>query len=312
MAGTERQGVAITNEAVFATGPITEVSDDGAVAHSSDYPPGGVKRANLTAEEERVLLEHLPIVRFLARRIHERLPQHVDIDDLFSAGVVGLMDAFAKFDPAKKVQFRSYAQFRIRGAILDSLRTLDWSPRELRRKGRAVEEAIRTLTSCLGRAPTENEVAAELGSTLDAYQQLLGDLKGLEIGTLHLERNEDSGEEELAYIPGRPEEDPLFRCLRGEMEERLTGAIQDLPERERLVMTLYYYEEMTMREIGMALGVVESRVSQIHASAVLHLRSALADLSARSTTERQLSRGQGARTVERSIPSVLLSMRASL
>jgi RNA polymerase sigma factor for flagellar operon FliA len=253
----------------------------------------------MSPEEERVLIEHLPIVRFLARRIHERLPQHVEIDDLFSAGVVGLMDAFAKFDSTKKVQFRSYAQFRIRGAILDSLRTLDWSPRELRRKGRAVEEAIRALTSRLGRAPAETEVAAEMGIGLEVYQQLLGELKGLEIGTLHLERNEDSGEEELAYIPGRPDEDPLFRCLRGEMEGRLTGAIQDLPERERLVMTLYYYEEMTMREIGMALGVVESRVSQIHASAVLHLRTALSDLSSRGSPGRSRARG-GGKSSERS------------
>src|SRR6202789_4637462 len=105
------------------------------------YPPSPGGGAVLTTDQERVLLEHLPVVRFLARRIHERLPQHVEIEDLISAGVVGLMDAFAKFDPDKKVQFRSYAQFRIRGAILDSLRTLDWSPRELRRKGRAVEEA---------------------------------------------------------------------------------------------------------------------------------------------------------------------------
>jgi len=235
----------------------------------------------LTAEQERVLLEHLPIVRFLARRIHERLPQHVDIEDLVSAGVVGLMDAFAKFDPDKKVQFRSYAQFRIRGAILDSLRTLDWSPRELRRKGRAVEEAIRVLTSRMGHAPGENEVADEMGIELDEYQQLLGELKGLEIGTLHVEHNEDGGEDELAYVPGRPEDDPLFKCLRGELQARLTEAIADLPDRERLVMTLYYYEEMTMREIGLALGVVESRVSQVHASAVLHLRSALRDLTAR-------------------------------
>jgi RNA polymerase sigma factor for flagellar operon FliA len=234
----------------------------------------------LNNEQEHVLLEHLPMVRFLARRIHERLPQHVEIEDLVSAGVVGLMDAFSKFDPAKKVQFRSYAQFRIRGAILDSLRTLDWGPRELRRKGRAVEEGIRTLTARLGRPPGEAEVAAELGLDLDAYQQLLGDLKGLEIGTLHVERNEDSGEEELAYVPGRPEEDPLFCCLRGELEQRLTDAIAHLPERERLVMTLYYYEEMTMREIGLALGVVESRVSQVHASAVVHLRAALKDLAA--------------------------------
>ena len=106
------------------------------------YPPEPIGAQILSGEQERLLLEHLPIVRFLARRIHERLPQHVDVEDLVSAGVVGLMDAFTKFDPGKKVQFRSYAQFRIRGAILDSLRTLDWSPRELRRKGRAVEEAI--------------------------------------------------------------------------------------------------------------------------------------------------------------------------
>jgi RNA polymerase sigma factor for flagellar operon FliA len=245
----------------------------------SGYPPAGAAVSALTADQERVLLEHLPIVRFLARRIHERLPQHVDIEDLVSAGVVGLMDAFAKFDPEKKVQFRSYAQFRIRGAILDSLRTLDWSPRELRRKGRAVEEAIRVLTSRLGRAPGEVEVASEMGIDLEGYQQLLGDLKGLEIGTLHVERNENSGEEELAYIPGRPDDDPLFRCLKGELEERLTDAIAHLPDRERLVMTLYYYEEMTMREIGLALGVVESRVSQVHASAVVHLRAALRDLA---------------------------------
>jgi RNA polymerase sigma factor for flagellar operon FliA len=254
------------------------------------YPPGGAELPVLTGEQERVLLEHLPIVRFLARRIHERLPQHVDIEDLVSAGVVGLMDAFSKFDPAKKVQFRSYAQFRIRGAILDSLRTLDWSPRELRRKGRAVEEAIRVLTARLGHAPDEAEVAAEMALNLEEYQQLLGDLKGLEIGTLHMERNEDSGEEELAYIPSRPEEDPLFRCLRGELEERLAEAIQNLPDRERLVMSLYYYEEMTMHEIGLALGVVESRVSQVHASAVVHLRSALRDLAARGAFERPHSR----------------------
>jgi len=252
----------------------------------SEYPPLPMQsNPSLTGEEERVLLEHLPVVRFLARRIHERLPQHVDIEDLVSAGIVGLMDAFSKFDPEKKVQFRSYAQFRIRGAILDSLRTLDWSPRELRRKGRAVEETIRTLTQRMGRAPVEPEVAAEMGVSLEEYQTLLGDLKGLEIGTLHVERSEDSGEEELAYIPGRPDEDPLFRCLRGEMVDRLADAITRLPDRERLVMTLYYYEEMTMREIGLALSVVESRVSQIHASAVVHLRSSLRDLASQPAAE---------------------------
>ena len=179
---------------------------------SGGYPPE-VRAGVLNGERERLLLEHQPMVRFLARRIHDRLPQHVDLEDLVSAGVVGLMDAFAKFDPHKKVQFRSYAQFRIRGAILDSLRTLDWSPRELRRKGRAVEEAIRAATHKLGRVPSEQEIAREMELSLSEYQQLLGELKGLEIGSLQMERTEDSGDQELAYIPGSPEDDPLFRCL---------------------------------------------------------------------------------------------------
>lgn len=244
---------------VFA--PFTEAVGDGAAT-----------------ERDVLLMEHLPTVRYIARRIHERLPQHVDLDDLVSAGVVGLIDAFSKFDHTKKVQFKSYAQFRIRGAILDSLRTLDWSPRELRRKGRAVEEAIRAVTQRIGRSPSEQEIAAEMKLSLNEYQQLLGDLKGLEIGSLHIERSEDSGDEELAYIPGSPEEDPLFRCLKGEMKRRLADAIDELPERERMVLTLYYYEELTMKEIGLTLGVVESRVSQIHSSAVLRLRAALGGL----------------------------------
>jgi FliA/WhiG family RNA polymerase sigma factor len=185
-----------------------------------------------------------------------------------------------------EVATKGNAQFRIRGAILDSLRTLDWSPRELRRKGRAVEEAIRAVTQRIGRAPSEQEIAAEMSLSLTEYQQLLGDLKGLEIGSLHMERSEDSGDEELAYIPGSPEEDPLFRCLKGEMKQRLADAIDQLPEKERMVLTLYYYEELTMKEIGLTLGVVESRISQIHSSAVLRLRSALAGL--RSTNPAQV------------------------
>jgi RNA polymerase sigma factor for flagellar operon FliA len=242
-------------------------------ASGSSAVEGGV-----VSDRDRMLLEHLPTVRYLARRIHERLPQHVELDDLVSAGVVGLIDAFSKFDHTKKVKFKSYAQFRIRGAILDSLRTLDWSPRELRRKGRAVEEAIRSATQKLGRVPSEQEIAGEMKLGLAEYQQLLGELKGLEIGSLHMERTEDSGDEELAYIPGSPEDDPLFRCLKGEMKQRLTDAIEELPEKERMVLTLYYYEELTMKEIGLTLGVVESRVSQIHSSAVVRLRAALAGL----------------------------------
>jgi len=213
----------------------------------------------------------------------------VELDDLISAGVVGLIDAFSKFDHSKQVQFKSYAQFRIRGAILDSLRSLDWSPRELRRKGRAVEEAIRTVTQVLGRAPGDEEIAREMKLNLSDYQTLLGDLKGLEVGSLHAERSEDSGDEEIAYVPGSPEEDPLFICMKGEMKQLLADAIDELPEKERLVLTLYYFEELTMKEIGVTLGVVESRVSQIHSSAVLRLRSALGAPKAQAKKPRKVA-----------------------
>ncbi len=239
--------------------------------------PVMVPGASLSAaEREQLLLEHMPSVRFIARRIHERLPQQVEMDDLISAGVVGLLDAFQKYDRSKNVMFKSYAQFRIRGAILDSLRDLDWGPRELRRKGRAIESAIHTLTHTLGRAPSETEIAAQMHMPLESYQHLLGDLKGLEVGTLNVARNEDSGDDEITYLPGPESDSPLLQCLQGEMRERLAGAIEHLPERERLVLTLYYYEELTMKEIGLTLGVVESRVSQIHSSAILRVRSSLA------------------------------------
>ena len=134
------------------------------------------------------------------------------------------------------------------------------------------------MTQRLGRAPSESEIAREMDLGLAEYQQLLGKLRGLEIGSLHMERTEDSGDEELSYIAGPPDEDPLFRCLQGEMKQRLTDAIEELPEKERMVLTLYYYEELTMKEIGLTLGVVESRISQIHSSAVVRLRAALANL----------------------------------
>jgi RNA polymerase sigma factor for flagellar operon FliA len=155
----------------------------------------------------------------------------------------------------------------------------------LRRKGRAVEHAIQALIGRLRRSPTDIEIAQQLNIPLAAYQQLLGELKGLEIGSLHSERSGDSDEVELDLLPGRSEDDPLFRFLDGEMRQHLTTAINDLPERERMVLTLYYYEEVNMKDIGVILGVVESRISQIHASAVLHLRARLSTPDQHSATK---------------------------
>jgi RNA polymerase sigma factor for flagellar operon FliA len=187
--GPASGGRTVTTPDAPPVASVEQIHAEPAIPRALEYaelrPPSAGPYAagfpQITCEQERMMLDHLPTVRFLARRIHERLPQHVDFEDLVSAGVLGLLDALQKFDPGKKVQFRSYAQFRIRGAILDSLRTLDWSPRDLRRKGRVVEEAIRTLTARRGRAPTESEVAEEMAISLGEYQQLLGELKGLEI-----------------------------------------------------------------------------------------------------------------------------------
>jgi RNA polymerase sigma factor FliA len=233
-------------------------------------------------ERERLLVEQLPQVRYIARRIHERLPRHVLLEDMVHAGVVGLIDALHKFDGSKHVQFSSYAKFRIRGAILDSLREMDWSPRDLRRKARRLEEAHNTLRSSLGRNPSEVELAAELGIPLRGLQLLLGEISGLEVGSLRVESPLDGQEQDLCeYLPDDSEETPLFLCLRSEMTRLLARAIADLPERERQVLALYYYEELTMKEAGIILGLGESRVSQIHSMAVIRLRARLAELSNR-------------------------------
>jgi len=231
-------------------------------------------------ERERLLMEQLPQVRYIARRIHERLPRHVPLEDLVHAGVVGLIDALHKFDRNKHVQFGSYAKFRIRGAILDSLREMDWSPRDLRRKARRVEEAHNKLRSQLGRNPSEPELAAELGMDLRGLQLLLGEIDGLEVGSLRVESPRDGREEDLCeYLADDSTETPLLLCLRSEMKELLTRAIAELPEKERQVLALYYYEELTMKEVGVVLGVGESRVSQIHSMAVVRLRARLSELS---------------------------------
>ena len=236
-------------------------------------------------ERDRILLEQLPQVRYLARRIHERLPRHVPLEDLIHAGVIGLIDALNKFDSSKHVQFGSYAKFRIRGAILDSLREMDWGPRELRRKARRVEEANRKLSLELSRAPTEQELAAELNVSLREFQQLLTELDSLEIGSLRVESPWDGKEEDLCdYLPNAPEDTPFFRCLRSEMKQLLARVIAELPQKEQQVLSLYYFEELTMKEVGVVLGIGESRVSQIHSLAVVRLRSRMEEMMERRGT----------------------------
>lgn len=242
------------------------------------------------SDRDALILQHLPTVRLVARRIAGRLPQQVELDDLISAGMVGLIDAAAKFDSTRQVQFKTYAQFRIRGAILDSLRLLDWSPRELRRKGRLLGEAVRNLSAQLGRAPGNAEIASEMGIELLTLQHLMNELEGLEVGSLNAERTEDAGDEELDFLAAPDDEDPLSLYIEGQSKLQLGAALASLPEKERLVLTLYYFEELTLKEIGLTVGVVESRVSQIRSSALRRLRILLDPKSAHRAGEKPRAR----------------------
>jgi len=230
-------------------------------------------------ERERLLTDHLPDVHYIAQRIHDRLPGKVPLEDLVHAGIIGLIEAVDRFDPSKHTQLATYAKFRIRGAILDSLRATDWSPRSLRKQARAIEEANRCLSGELGRAPSEAEIAEKLSMDLVAFQQLLAELNGLNLGSLDALGDGDSQEEEsYTYRPNGLGEDPFFICLRGEIKSMLTEAIGILEERERQVVSLYYFEELTMKEVGAVLEIGESRVSQIHSLAILRLRTKLEQL----------------------------------
>lgn len=233
-------------------------------------------RTNPTADMDHSLIAHLPMVRQIAKGIHRRAPERMDIDDLFSAGLLGLVEAFHTFESSKSVRFESFANFRVRGAMLDYLRTLDWAPRSLRRSGRAIDEAAQSLSSRLGHAPTEDQIAAELGMSLEAYQRLTGELDRAVTGSLYSIR-EDSSDEEIVAAFTRPEDDPLARFVRKEREERVSKAIEDLPDHYREVVTLHYVEEKTSREIGLAMGRKKEAIQQILFKAVRLLRTALAD-----------------------------------
>jgi RNA polymerase sigma factor FliA len=229
-------------------------------------------------QREQMLLEHLAQVHYIARRIHDRLPPQVLLEDLVHAGILGLIDAVRKYDPSKNVLLKHYAEFRIRGAILDSLRQVDWSPRTLRRQAKRVEQAKFACRARLGRDPSEPEIAEEIGISLERLQRILGDVRGLDVTSLHSEGNDSNGEDAIDP-PAGSEEDPYQQALRSEMTGLLDKAIGELAARERDVLALYHFEELTMKQVGAILGIGESRVSQIHSAALLRLRVRLRQLT---------------------------------
>jgi RNA polymerase sigma factor for flagellar operon FliA len=225
------------------------------------------RKAKISLEaRDRIVIEHLPLVKAIAIRVHEYLPVHVDLDDLIHAGVLGLFDAVAKFDSTKNVVFHSYAKHRIKGAILDSLRQLDWASRDLRKRQKQVDAVTHDLSARLGRNPTESEVGKALGVTEDRWRHMLVELRnvGLVSSTVHSDQERDR----VMEFPATPELQPDRMCEHRQLQSTLARAIGTLPERYQKVVFLYYTNEMTMKEIGDLLGVNESRISQIHKTAL--------------------------------------------
>jgi len=235
---------------------------------------------------ERIVLEHTPLIRYIVNRIAVRLPSHIDLDDLHNTGVIGLMDAIEKYDPDKNCKFKTYAEFRIKGAILDQLRSLDWVPRSVRQKSRRLERAYGEVEQRLGRVASEEEVADSLGLQIDKFHELLNQVRGISLVNLEEIRGTNSDGDRSGTFADIVEdvnsENPFASLKLTEMKTVIADTIGALPEKERLVVSLYYYEDLNMKEIGGILGITESRVCQIHTKAVLRLRSKLKGMLDRS------------------------------
>ncbi len=226
------------------------------------------------AKRDQIVLEHLSLVKAIALRVHENLPVHVDLDDLIHAGVMGLFDAASKYDGDKNVAFSAYAKHRIKGAILDSLRQLDWASRDLRRRHKQLEAATRELSLVLQRAPTEAEIAGKLGVDIDRWRQMMIEMRNVGLVSASA-RNTDNDDLPAPDFPTNPNTHPDNMCAREEMKTVLGIAMKTLPERYKKVVVLYYTNEMTMKQIGGLLGINESRVSQIHKSALEKMQVSL-------------------------------------
>ena len=225
---------------------------------------------------DQLILDELPQVYFIAARILERLPASVQLEDLVNAGVIGLLEAYESYDNTRNAQFKTFARFRIRGAILDSLRSLDWGSRGMRRKAREISEASVRLEATLGRRPNKEEVAADMKITLDQLDTVMANLDTLQVVGQQAGIPSESGEvtDLIESAPSR-EANPFDLCLKAEEKQHLARAITLLSEREQLVLSLYYKEELTMKEVAEVIGIALSRVSQIHNAAISKLRSTL-------------------------------------
>ncbi len=227
------------------------------------------------ADRNELIVNYTPLIKYIAFKLAARLPQQVSQDDLISCGIIGLIDAIAKFNPSKNVQFKTYAEFRIKGAMLDELRALDWVPRSVRRKVSDLENTYEKLEKILGRPATDEEVAQELDLSLDEFYKLLDETKSVTFMDIDLLRQKapTAQDEDLTEAFLAEGNDPYATISLSQLRDLVARAIDELPHKEKLVVSLYYYEELTMKEIGHVLSYTESRISQMHSKAILRLRT---------------------------------------
>lgn len=234
--------------------------------------------AKLTAQQkDKLIMEYAPLIKFIAQKIAVRLPSNIELDDLISSGVIGLMDAMEKYDPTRDNKFKTYAEFRIRGSILDELRAQDWVPRSVRDKAKLLDRTIIRLEAELGRSPNEDEICESLSISKEEYYEMLHQVRPVSVLSIDESATFSNVDKKsiLNLLEGAKLNNPFNQLNLKSVKEVVTQAIEELPERQRLVLSLYYYEDLNLKEIGQVLRVTESRVSQLHAQAVARLRAKL-------------------------------------
>lgn len=228
-------------------------------------------------EKDKLIVEYSSLIKFIAQKIAARLPANIELDDLISSGTIGLMDAIDKYDPTRDNKFKTYAEFRIRGAILDELRAQDWVPRSIRDKAKVLDKTMVQLEAELGRIPTDEEVAQALSMNIDEYHTLINQVRPVSLLSIDDSQTFSNTDKKsiLNILEGCRLNNPHNQLNLKSVKELVAAAIEELPERQRLVLSLYYYEDLNLKEIGRVLRVTESRVSQLHAQAVARLRNKL-------------------------------------
>lgn len=229
-------------------------------------------------QKDRLIMEYAPLIKFIAQKIAIRLPSNIELDDLISSGVIGLMDAIEKYDPTRDNKFKTYAEFRIRGSILDELRSQDWVPRSVRDKAKMLDRTLVKMEAENGRTPTEEEIAERLGITIEEYHELVNEVRPVSVLSIDDTTTYSNMDKKsiMNLLEGCKLNNPYNQLSLKSIKSTVTQAIEDLPERQRLVLSLYYYEDLNLKEIGKILRVTESRVSQLHAQAIARLRAKLA------------------------------------